>query len=197
MTSVLIYDERRGAREALSRLMTSVPSVTKIDSVSSGDELLQQYGRRPTDVVLIGTQRALSGGIESARRLLALAPSAKITVFGSPDDAAGITAAMACGVRGYLRWDTTSPVLLSMLTGILAATRTVPSLVGDDSIELTERELQVLHGMSCGQSNSEIGIQLIVSEDTVKTYARRIFRKLEAADRAQAVAVGFRRGLVG
>jgi DNA-binding NarL/FixJ family response regulator len=63
-------------------------------------------------------------------------------------------------------------------------------------VELTERELQVLRGMADGKSNAEIGRELFVSEDTVKTHARRLFRKLGAADRAQAVAVGFRWGLI-
>jgi DNA-binding NarL/FixJ family response regulator len=61
---------------------------------------------------------------------------------------------------------------------------------------LTEREMQVLTGMSRGRSNAEIGKELYLSEDTVKTHARRLFRKLAAADRAQAVAVGFRWGLI-
>jgi DNA-binding NarL/FixJ family response regulator len=61
---------------------------------------------------------------------------------------------------------------------------------------LTERELQVLCGMADGKSNAEIGRDLFVSEDTVKTHARRLFRKLGARDRAHAVAAGFRTGLV-
>ena len=61
---------------------------------------------------------------------------------------------------------------------------------------LTERELQVLRGMSEGKSNAEIGRELFVSEDTVKTHARRLFRKLGARDRAHAVAAAFRAGLV-
>jgi DNA-binding NarL/FixJ family response regulator len=61
---------------------------------------------------------------------------------------------------------------------------------------LTERELQVLRGMADGRSNAEIGRELFVSEDTVKTHARRLFRKLGARDRAHAVAAGFRAGLV-
>ncbi len=61
---------------------------------------------------------------------------------------------------------------------------------------LTERELQVLRGMADGKSNAEIGRDLYVSEDTVKTHARRLFRKLSARDRAHAVAAGFRAGLV-
>jgi DNA-binding NarL/FixJ family response regulator len=64
------------------------------------------------------------------------------------------------------------------------------------SLALTERELQVLRGMADGQSNAEIGRYLFVSEDTVKTHARRLFRKLGARDRAHAVAAGFRAGLV-
>ena len=63
-------------------------------------------------------------------------------------------------------------------------------------ITLTERELQVLRGMAEGKSNAEIGRDLFVSEDTVKTHARRLFRKLGARDRAHAVAAGFRAGLV-
>ena len=61
---------------------------------------------------------------------------------------------------------------------------------------LTEREAQVLRAMADGKSNAEIGRELYLSEDTVKTHARRIFRKLGARDRAHAVAAGFRAGLV-
>jgi DNA-binding NarL/FixJ family response regulator len=63
-------------------------------------------------------------------------------------------------------------------------------------VTLTEREMQVLVGMAEGKSNAEIGRELFVSEDTVKTHARRLFRKLGARDRAHAVAAGFRAGLV-
>jgi DNA-binding NarL/FixJ family response regulator len=82
-----------------------------------------------------------------------------------------------------------------------AATRTAvgPRIAGGPPrrrVELTERELQVLRGMADGKSNAEIGRELFVSEDTVKTHARRLFRKLGARDRAHAVAAAFRAGLV-
>ncbi|MFC7544922.1 LuxR C-terminal-related transcriptional regulator [Plantactinospora sp. GCM10030261] len=67
---------------------------------------------------------------------------------------------------------------------------------GGRRVALTEREMQVLIGMADGKSNAEIGRELFVSEDTVKTHARRLFRKLGARDRAHAVAAGFRAGLV-
>ncbi len=54
----------------------------------------------------------------------------------------------------------------------------------------------MLLGMTEGLSNSEIAAALTLAEDTVKTHARRLFRKLGAGDRADAVARGFRQGIL-
>jgi DNA-binding NarL/FixJ family response regulator len=70
------------------------------------------------------------------------------------------------------------------------------SAEGTTLVMLTKRELEVLGGMSQGRSNAQIGSDLFLSEDTVKTHARRLFRKVGASDRAQAVAIGLRQGLI-
>ena len=54
MTTVLICDDRRGVREGLTRVMSAVPGVSRIDCVAHGDELLARYSRAPVDVVLVG-----------------------------------------------------------------------------------------------------------------------------------------------
>jgi DNA-binding NarL/FixJ family response regulator len=197
MTTALICDDRRSVREGLTRVMSAVTGLQRIDAVANGTELVARYSRQPTDVVLVGTQRAVPTGIDAVRRLLASFPAANVIVFGAPDDAGSITAAIAGGTRGYLRWDASRPDLLAALTHILTSnavqapvTRTVPVSA------LTERELQVLLGMSQGKSNGQIGRELFLSEDTIKTHARRLFRKLGVKDRAEAVAHGFRQGLV-
>jgi DNA-binding NarL/FixJ family response regulator len=78
-----------------------------------------------------------------------------------------------------------------------AAPTTVRSTVPETpSVSLSMREMQVLTGMSQGKSNAQIGRELYLSEDTIKTHARRLFRKLGAKDRAEAVATGFRRGMM-
>lgn len=62
--------------------------------------------------------------------------------------------------------------------------------------QLTDRELAVLQRIATGHTNGEIGRQLYITEDTVKTHARRLFRKLGARDRAHAVAIAIRRGII-
>ena len=62
--------------------------------------------------------------------------------------------------------------------------------------ELTDRELQVLVGMSRGCTNARIAEELGVSEDTVKCHVRRLFMKIGARDRANAVAIGYEHHLL-
>jgi DNA-binding NarL/FixJ family response regulator len=117
------------------------------------------------------------------------------------EDHDGVARAIHAGAAGYLVKDASREELSAVVTHALAdlaarrVRRSAPVPVGG-APSLTEREMQVLSGMSRGRSNAEIGKELYLSEDTVKTHARRLFRKLGAADRAQAVAVGFRAGLV-
>ena len=63
--------------------------------------------------------------------------------------------------------------------------------------EPTLRELEVLQLVSDGLANREIGHRLFLSEETVKSHVRHLLAKLHARSRAHAVAIGFRRGLLG
>lgn len=62
---------------------------------------------------------------------------------------------------------------------------------------LSEREMQVLARIARGMSNGQIGEDLFLAEQTVKSHCYRLFRKLGAKDRANAVAIGYQRGLLG
>jgi DNA-binding CsgD family transcriptional regulator len=65
------------------------------------------------------------------------------------------------------------------------------------STDLTDREAQALRGIAAGRSNAEIGRDLGLSEDTVKTYVRSLFRKLGARNRFHAVALAYEGGRLG
>ncbi|MGH3750949.1 MAG: response regulator transcription factor, partial [Micromonosporaceae bacterium] len=156
---------------------------------------------RPADVIIVDTAMARPDYAQLARRLLSRSPQAALMLVGAEDPRV-TAAAVAAGARGVIRTGEHGDDLLTALTrGILMAcpvleTPAKPPETPTGRLALTERELQVLRGMADGCSNAEIGRQLFVSEDTVKTHARRLFRKLGARDRAHAVAAAFRRGLL-
>jgi DNA-binding NarL/FixJ family response regulator len=87
-------------------------------------------------------------------------------------------------------WNGAAPLAGSQPTTVRSTVREAAP------VSLSMREMQVLTGMSQGKSNAQIGRELYLSEDTIKTHARRLFRKLGAKDRAEAVATGFRRGMM-
>jgi DNA-binding NarL/FixJ family response regulator len=134
--------------------------------------------------------------VDTTRTLLTARPHTNVIAFGPPDDIATITAAIAAGASGFRRWDTIPPQMLTSVAHAVASITAADQPDRDKELCLSERELQVLRGMSEGLSNSAIGRQLDLSEDTVKTHAQHLFRKLGARDRAQPVAHGFRRTLL-
>lgn len=206
MTTVLICDDHRIVREGLRQFVSGVPGVDKVDTAASGEEVLARYPHEHPDLVLMDVRMPGLGGLEATRRLVQQHPTAKVIMLTAADDRDQVAAAVSHGARGYLLKDVSHEELCAAVAHALDGMDLVePSLrralttreaTGVPTVQLTERELQVLTGMSQGKSNSAIGRELYLSEDTVKTHARRLFRKLEVNDRAQAVARGFRRGLV-
>jgi DNA-binding NarL/FixJ family response regulator len=203
VATVLVCDDSALVRETLHRALSAVPGITRVVDASSGEEALARWPVERPSLVLMDVRMPGIGGVEAARRLLSRHPEAIVVMVTVAEDADGVARSVAGGARGYLvkdasREEVAATVVYALSDGL--ARRTVPAPRSTESTAsappLTEREMQVLTGMSRGRSNAEIGKELYLSEDTVKTHARRLFRKLSAADRAQAVAVGFRWGLI-
>ena len=206
MTTVLICDDHRIVREGLRQFVSDVPGVDRVVTAASGEEALARFAAEHPDLVLMDVSMPGLGGLETTRRLIAGHPGANVVMLTAQDDRDHVAAAVTAGARGYLVKDVSREELCAAVAHALAGRDLVEPSVRraltergtreDRVAQLTERELQVLTGMSQGKSNAEIGRELFLSEDTVKTHARRLFRKMNVTDRAQAVAAGFRRGLV-
>lgn len=203
MTTVLICDDHRMIREGLRRSVQALPGVDRVDTAETGEEVLARWPSERQDLVLMDVSLPGIGGLETTRRLVREHPDAHVVMLAGvgAGDRDAVAMAISGGARGYLQKNVSREELCAAVATALAE-----HALGDpprhreaqapDVPALTERELQVLHGMSQGRSNAEIGRELYLSEDTIKTHARRLFRKMGVNDRAQAVASGFRWGLV-
>ncbi len=201
MRSVLIGVRSQPAAQRVTAWAARLGVAGAVRTALSGEEVLARLAERPAEVVLVDVLLTRPDPVAFTRRLLARAPDAALVVVGAEDPriAAGTVAA---GARGVIRTGERGDDLVTALAqGIMLACpdggrRRANGEPAPPKVVLTERELQVLRGMSEGKSNAEIGRDLFVSEDTVKTHARRLFKKLGARDRAHAVASAFRAGLV-
>ena len=189
MTSILVCDDSPLARETLRRAVATVPGVDRVTTASSGEEVLRRWTADRVDLVLMDVRMPGLGGVETVRRLVSTDPTARVIMLTLAEDLDGVALAVASGARGYLHKDASRAELRATVsqaladpTWRLAPRRLRPAEVGS-APTLTAREIQVLEGMSHGRSNAEIGRDLFLSEDTVKTHARRLFKKLGASDR--------------
>jgi DNA-binding NarL/FixJ family response regulator len=204
VTTVLICDDLRAVREGLRHSVESLPGVDRVDTVSSCEEVLARWPSERQDLVLMDVQMPGLGGLEAVRRLIHDHPEANVVMLTLSSDREAAAAAIAGGARGFLHKDVSREELSATVANVLTVSALAPGLRGlppartfdANAPILTERERQVLSGMACGKSNAQIGRDLYLSEDTIKTHARRLFRKLVVGDRAQAVASGFRYGFV-
>jgi DNA-binding NarL/FixJ family response regulator len=196
---VLICHERPSTGQSLTDAIRRNHLITDVEYCRDGFELADAFASKPAELVLVGYQRGRPGGAEATQLLLSLFPRATVIAFGSTDASVALVTAVSRGARGVLLWDVDGRSGIGGRPAMGGRTG-IPPAAGQPAPEtpqqLTERELQVLREMSMGRSNAEIGKTLFLSEDTIKTHARKLFRKLGARDRAHAVALGLRHSLL-
>ena len=223
MAGVVVCHGSATVRERLVVTSIGVPSLAPVRAAATADELIALARRIAPTVVLLDAHLPGAGPAEAIRRLRAVAPSAAVVLLAGPEEGEALDRALALGARGFLAPDVgraelaavAAHVQASPVTSVPGGQQAVPhpasplqeshAARSDAGVAvraaepvpvLTKREIEVLVGMSHGRSNAQIGQELFLSEDTVKTHARRLFRKLGASDRAQAVAIGLRRGII-
>ena len=200
MVTVMVCDDSPTVRAAVRRCLTAIPEVSRVSTAASGEELLARHPVEHPDIVFLDVQMPGMGGPEALRRLIEADRRVSVVMLTSGEAPAQVAEAVSMGAHGYLAKDASPQEIAAVLAALAAdepAGASLPQQRKAADPGLTEREEQVLRGMSEGLSNAQIGKELFLSEDTVKTHARRLFRKLEVCDRGHAVAEGFRRGLIG
>ncbi len=195
----MVCDDVATEREAVRRAVSMISGIDRVLTAASGEELLRRFPAEQPDVVLMDVRMPGLGGVETTKRLHRDHPEAAVIMLASGQDADAVGQAVEFGARGYVAKDASPEEFSALLALLMESTPSQGLRVGRPTGRkpvLSTREQQVLEGIMRGQSNAEIGRELFLTEDTVKTHARRLYRKMGATDRAGAVAQGFRWGLL-
>jgi DNA-binding NarL/FixJ family response regulator len=149
-------------------------------------------------------------GISATRRLKAIAPALKVVVLTAFEDPARILEAICAGADGYLVKRAGHAELVEHLHSVLdggapltsSVARTVVELLRDRRVAkaagppLSPREQQVLAGFVAGRSYKQVAADLEITIDTVRTYVRTLYKKLQVNSVSAAVSRALRDGLV-
>ena len=177
-----------------------------VQVVDNGALAVKVAGQESIDVVLMDVNLGEGiNGIEATRLIKEQTPGTRIIILTMFTDPGTVAEAVRAGADGYLSKGSSRESMLRAIRDVAEGRSVLDPNVTDgifgriggrDVHALSDREQSVLQELTYGQSTREIAESIHVSDETVKTYLKQIFRKLDVRDRTEAVAEAFRRGLV-
>jgi DNA-binding NarL/FixJ family response regulator len=199
---VLIADDHVTVLEGLAAMIGRQPDMVVVAEAADGREAIDLWITHRPEVTLLDLRMPKLDGVGAIEEIRKRDSSARIIVLTTYDTDTEILRAIKAGTKAYLLKDTRREELLDCIRRVNRGETCIPaSLIekvatGLSSEPLTGRELNVLELLARGKSNKEIGVSLYISETTVKSHLRSIFRKLNVLSRTEAISVAGRRGLI-
>jgi DNA-binding NarL/FixJ family response regulator len=205
MIRIAVVDDHPIVRQGLVSALDDEQDFDVVGSGGDADEALALVRRYQPDVMLLDLELNRNG-VQAIPDLLEAGRDLKVLVFTAYDTDERVLRAIEAGAKGYLLKGATITELALAIRAVAAgesalAPRVAAKLVSAmrsprDGGQLTARERQVLNLISQGLASKQIALSLGISERTVKFHTTSLLRKLDADNRAQAVAVAAQRGLL-
>ena len=199
---VSIVEDHEPLRQIMAEWIGQAPDMKLGRTYPDAESALADLPQHPADVVLMDINLPGLNGIECVRQLKALLPATQFVMVTVYMDADRIFKALAAGATGYLLKRSSHTELLQAIREVAAGgspmSRNIARLIVEkfhggpirtpDMERLSDRELDVLRLLACGQVYKEIAADLNLSFNTVHTLVRRIYEKLHVHTRRDAVA---------
>ncbi len=202
MTTVAIVDDHSVVRIGIKYVLMTDSEFKFVGEADDGADAVSLVEKVHPDILLLDVRMPGTGGIAALKEVRAKFPDQRVVMLSMSDTEEDVYQALTLGARGYVIKDNTPGriigALKTVMAGELAISESVRSVYEARKSErgLTGREKEILVLVSKGCSNAEIGDILHLSPNTVKNHLKNLFEALGAADRAEAVAIGIRRGLI-
>ena len=215
---VLVADDQELVREGLSIVLSNIPELEYMGSVTNGREVIRAVREDKPDVILMDVRMPEMDGVTCTKIIKEQYNDIKIIILTTFDDDEYVLGALRDGASGYLLKGTSMKDLVDAIKKVNSGSAMInPDIVakvvslfskmaqsnfaikvrddGIDELSNTEKKITRLIGM--GYSNKEIAAELRLSEGTVRNYLSSILDKLELRDRTQLAIWAVQTGVVG
>jgi DNA-binding NarL/FixJ family response regulator len=199
---ILTVDDHALLREGIAALVNAEPDMKLVAEACTGREAIEKFRLHHPDVTLMDLQMPDINGIEAIKQIQREFPNARIIVLTTYTGDVQALRALKAGARAYILKGHVHRELLDTIRAVDAGQKRIPPEVAAELAEhaadddLTQREIDVLRLIGSGNANKQIADQLSIGEGTVKTHVTNILSKLGANDRAHAVTIGLKRGII-
>lgn len=210
---IVLVDDHEMVLHGLSAMLAHFPDqVSIVAMATSVDQAKTLVAEHSPDLVVSDVRIGRGSGIDLVSELCESHPEVKVVLLTAYEDEHYLFQALRAGARGYMLKRIDARELVSHLERVMEGDVVIdPALAGrvamsaarinageywpGANLGLTQRESEVLSLLVAGHSNKAIAAKLVISDDTVKTHVRGLYRKLDVTDRGGAVALALREGL--
>ena len=199
---IVSVDDHILLREGIAAVIDDQPDMTLVGQAANGREAIEAFRQHRPDVTLMDLRMPDMSGIKAITAIRAEFPAARIIVLTTYAGDVQALDALRAGASGYLLKNNLRKELIETIRAVHSGKRHVPPEIAMEIAEhavddaLSEREIEVLRRVAAGKSNKLIGVELCISESTVKAHMKSIMPKLDANDRTHAVMIALKRGIL-
>lgn len=208
MIKILLADDHALVRHGFRMILAAQPDMEIAGEAGNGREAVELAQKLKPDVVVMDVAMPELNGIEATRRIIELAPRARVLALSMHKDAVYVREILRAGARGYLLKDSADADLLAAVRAVAKGEGYLSPGVSDavlsdyrrhvtDPLDLlTSREREVLQLIAEGKTNKEIATSLTLSVYTVEAHRGRLMEKLNLHSTGELVRFAVRSGLV-
>jgi DNA-binding NarL/FixJ family response regulator len=206
---IVIAEDHGVVADGIATMLSFEPDMEVVGIVVSGEDLITMVDELRPEVALVDVNLVGMDGLAAVREIEARGIPTRTMALTMFTDHDTVTRAVAAGVAGYLPKNVHREELVQAVRAVAAGkgflhpdvTRPFLERVGPLAMHaglqpLSKREQEVLEQLATGKSTHEIAEILGLGDETIKSHLSRIYQKLKASDRVQAVVVAMRHGLV-
>jgi two-component system, NarL family, response regulator len=199
---IMIVEDHFVVREGLKAIINSQKDMVVVAEAGNGRQAVEAFEQYQPDVTLMDLRIPGLNGIDAIGGIIAKFPHARVIVLSTYGGDENIFRALQAGARAYFLKDIKGQDLVDAIRAVHAGQRVVPPEIASQLAErvpltaLSPREMEILTLVAKGKSNKEIGVELAISEGTVRVHASNLLSKLRCSGRAQAVSEAIRRGII-
>ena len=211
---IMIVDDHGILRAGLRALLQAKADIAVVGEAGGMEEAVRMAVELKPDVVLMDINLPDGSGIEATRTIKQTCPDVQVLMLTIYDDPETVFEAVQAGAIGYVLKDIPPEHLAAAIRSVHTNRTMINPVIARKMVErlatteretlmvnlrrgsgLTDREIEVLKGVAEGWSDKELALKLFLSEPTIKSHLRSIYRKLQVRNRAQAAAYAVKKGL--
>jgi len=203
---IFIIDQEEIFRKACRALIENSSNYTVVGEAGSFEEALPQLGKMFPHIVVMDISLPGISGAEGTRIIRQKFPFIEVLIVTVQEDSHQVFEALKAGASGYVLKEFNSFQVVSSLDEVVRGGAPISSRIARMIVDsfrkseinmiLARRETEVLRMISLGKSYSQISQELGLSTATIKTYIKRIYKKLQVSKKSEAIRMGRQKQII-